>query len=499
MACRVEDDKTHLITWDPMKVDATLRTVQKQLRDLDSMQARTYQTYVLGKKLIKAVRIVAKPVQQASDLVHKRLHEVHSNLVQTITRQFSYALHDPKTFNFSVNQFDIYHNQGETEWLIFNEDFKATRLLATRMRQLAESRAFGQLIPAARVLAQNLAKLTLSTALYDRVKTDFRLGLDETPARKVWDQYDLGATYEADGLQLLAIMRFTTAYLISGTEDTNMADLLYGCARNKLKTTRTRRNIMSDGLSWIFGLETTDHSEKVRSQLQKDQEKAIEKMMLMERHLDNIDRWGQEILDTAKKEGDQLKTIGNAVAAGMQLQNVIRALTITLDALSEEMTMIETVLSHTPQEFSGAVYFNRTTIVIRRGEGSNSNRAFLLKTRTLPFRFNMTTLQYKFPENLVVYANSHENEPVETIEPSLCSVGAICTCGKPEIRQRPDKCIKNVIKNAWTGDVIDDAACEGYLHKVTDPTQELAVKRGPGSTICSYQEQANWLQFVAAR
>ena len=83
-----------------------------------------------------------------------------------------------------------------------------------------------------------MAKLTLSSALYDQVKTEFRLGLDETPARKVWDQYDLGATYKADGLQLLAIMRFTMAYLISGKEDTNMAELLYSCTWNKVKATQ---------------------------------------------------------------------------------------------------------------------------------------------------------------------------------------------------------------------------------------------------------------------
>ena len=107
-----------------------------------------------------------------------------------------------------------------------------------------------------------------------------------------------------------------------------------------------------------------DHSDKARKELQDKQKKAIRKMKYMERHLDNIDRWGQKIIDTAKQEEDELKTIGNAVSAGMQLQNVVRALTITLDTLAEEMTMIETVLSHTPQEFVGAVYFNRTAIVI---------------------------------------------------------------------------------------------------------------------------------------
>ena len=191
LACRMEEDKAHLITWDPVKVDATLRTVHKNLRELDTMRPKSSKTYTLGRELVKAVRIVAAPVKKASDLVQRRLHEVHTNLVETIVRQFSYALHSPRDFNFSVAQFPLYDNQGETEWINFNEDFKSTRLLAVRMRKLTKHRAFGKLIPMARALSQNLAKLTLSPSLYDWVKTDFQLGLDKTQARKVWDQYDL--------------------------------------------------------------------------------------------------------------------------------------------------------------------------------------------------------------------------------------------------------------------------------------------------------------------
>ena len=40
--------------------------------------------------------------------------------------------------------------------------------------------------------------------------------------------------------------------------------------------------------------------------------------------------------------------------------------------------------------------------------------------------------------------------------------------------------MEDITENAWSGNPISDAACGEYLHKVAEPSWEIAVKQGPG-------------------
>ena len=40
--------------------------------------------------------------------------------------------------------------------------------------------------------------------------------------------------------------------------------------------------------------------------------------------------------------------------------------------------------------------------------------------------------------------------------------------------------MEDITENAWSGNPISDAACGEYLHKVAEPSREIAMKQGPG-------------------
>ena len=160
LTCKMEDDSSDFTTWDPIKTHYTLKKIEHSLDQLKTVKPRASRSHLLGKELAKAANLIAKPIRQRTKQLDQRLHEVHSNLIDTIVRQFSNTLHDPAEFKFSLENWPDYDLQQNRNWTKFNTEFASLKVLSNEMKRLSGHRAFKQLISTAKILAQNLAKLT---------------------------------------------------------------------------------------------------------------------------------------------------------------------------------------------------------------------------------------------------------------------------------------------------------------------------------------------------